>query len=86
MDIHELMDTHRWCYWLDEMQPDDSTERFRVSIVVENEPGHFPTGGGDVVPWYWDKATCRAKNTDLGLTPEDVDRIVASSMFSAGRN
>lgn len=80
----DLMEHNRWVYWLDEMAADSlclDEPRFRVSIVVENEDGHFPTGGGDVAPWYWDAQTCRVKNAALGYSEEEVHQIIASSMF-----
>lgn len=75
MQIAELMETHRWCYFL------DITELFRVNIVFENVNGHFPSGSGDTSPWYWDEAVCAAQNEKRGLSKGDVSGIVASSMF-----
>jgi len=82
--IDELLDTTQYCYWLDESEPArDNPDRFRVCLVFEGEPGYRPTGGGDVEPWYWNRATCAYMNeTKRGLTPDEVDRIVASSMFA----
>ncbi len=53
----------RQCYWLREAENcPGNTERFRVCLVTENEPGYQPTGGGEgedaVEPWYWDHLTC----------------------------
>jgi hypothetical protein len=74
--------SQRYCFYLDETEPDPTDRnRFRVSVVRENEPGHYPTGGGDKAPWYWDKATCREQNAKLGLTEDDEFKIVVSSMF-----
>lgn len=66
---------------------------YRVSVVVENESGHFPTGDwpyeGKVdqrVPWFWGATyegamkICAAQNEKLGLTPEDVIAILGSSI------
>lgn len=62
---------------------------WRVSIVVENEPGHYPTGGGGKAPWFWGserkdyklaKETERAMNERIGLNERDVHRIISSSM------
>lgn len=68
---------------------------YRVSIVVENESGHFPTGdspeGGDRMPWYWGKtyeeakAVCAEQNAKRGLSEEDVFAIITSSMAGPGR-
>lgn len=82
--VTELMETHRWVYWLDEAATEDlcmDKPRYRVSIVVEGESGHFPTGGGDVAPWFWNKKTCRVKNAARGYSREEESKIVASSMF-----
>ena len=77
-----LNDGTRYCYWLDKTQPDQQyPDRFRVSLVFENESGYRPTGGGDVVPWYWDVKTCKEQNARLGLTTTDVNNIILSSMF-----
>ena len=58
---------------------------YRVSLVFENEPGHFPTGGGDVAPWFWDEATCERMNQERwGLTDVEALEIVLSSM-AAGK-
>lgn len=70
----------------------------RVSIVVENESGHFPTGGGDTAPWYWGdrenesksfvEATELAarKNAELGYSETQIADILTSSMrLSFGR-
>lgn len=86
--LDELLDTTRYCYWLDQSEPDHvKPDRFRVCLVFENEPGYRPTGGGGVEPWCWNKATCERMNEKkLGLTPEEANRIVASSMFSHSTN
>lgn len=75
----------RWVYWLDKTRPENDTrETFRVSVVVENESGHYPTGGGPndpmKAPWYWDDETCRLKNAERGYTVEECWDIVNSSM------
>lgn len=61
------------------------------SVVTENVAGHSPlTGQGECAqPWYWGHDLAKAKeiasdyNTRLGLTPEDVRDIVASSFAAA---
>ncbi len=83
--VTDLMENHRWVYWLDETATERlclDEPRFRVSVVVEGVQGYFPTGGGDVVPWYWDEQTCRAKNAALGYSREEELKIVGSSMFA----
>lgn len=66
---------------------------YRVSFVIENESGHFPTGdtpeGGQTEPWYWgptlkDAEECAAKyNADRGISPEEADKILVSSMVAS---
>lgn len=95
--LAELMQTRRWCYWLDQTHPDPDEERvkgqppkvFRVSVVVENEPGHYSTGGGESdplkAPWYWDQETCEKANAEMGVTVEAAFDIVTSSMAASNR-
>ena len=81
------MATKRQCYWLHLLEPEPGyPDRFRVCLVTEDEPGYQPTGGGEgdheVVPWYWDRATCAAMNEKrFGLDEEEAHKIVLSSMF-----
>jgi hypothetical protein len=37
----------------------------KVSIVFENDDGHYPTGGGDKEPWYWGNGVDEAKSYRL---------------------
>ncbi len=77
----------RQCYWLHELEPKPGhPDRFRVCVVTEDESGYQPTGGGEgtdeVVPWYWDEATCREMNArHFALDDDAVHQIVCSSMF-----
>ena len=80
----------KWVYWLDLTKPDPDnkegeTRCYRVSIVVENDPGHYPTGGEDKLPWYWDEDTCKEKNKELGFNPLEAYDIVSSSMAAQHR-
>ena len=84
-DVSELMRTRAWCFWLDQSHPDPDMSGkarfFRVSIVIQNERGHFPTGGKNLqAPWYWDEETCVAQNAKRGVTKEMAFEIVSSSM------
>ena len=63
----------KWVYYVDLTAPDPNKTTgeprgYRVSIVVENEPGHYPTGGGDKSPWYWDEGHAGYKTRNLVLT------------------
>lgn len=79
------MQTRRWVYWLDKSKPclEGRPNAHPVSIVVENESGHYPTGQGDLqMPWYWDDTTCETKNRELGFSPGEVFNIVESSIIA----
>lgn len=83
----------RFCYFIpaDAFLPGHG---YRVSIVIENEPGHFPTGDwpyegkvGQRVPWFWGmtyEAACRIADEQnekqLGLTKEEAFKILGSSI------
>jgi hypothetical protein len=71
---------------------------FRVSIVFENESGHYPTGTwpyegkvGQKAPWFWGDtfaaatATARAANEERGISAAAETAIVASSMSRGSR-
>ena len=83
--ITELMEKHRWCYWLDRSRKSDEPGTYPVSVVIENHSGHYPTGGGDKdplkAPWYWNRETCRQANAERGISESDAFDIVCSSMF-----
>lgn len=61
------------------------------SLVIENEPGHWPMMGRGpmATPWYWgdtfEEATATAANYNArayGLSPQDCADIQCSSMFA----
>lgn len=64
----------------------------RVSIVIEGQAGHYPTGGGDKAPWYWGddndearslreaKQTAEVYNLRRGINAVEALRIVGESM------
>ncbi len=74
----------RFCYYVSPAQEPP----FVPSIVRENEPGHAPLIGRDDLaqPWVWGdtlaeaEAVCAEANRKLGLSQDDVDAIIASSM------
>lgn len=63
------------------------------SLVTENEAGHAPlTGQGELSePWFWgddyEKACeiARQENARLGLTEDDVQEIIESSVAASMR-
>ena len=80
----ELMNANvPYVFWLDKTQKSDGL--YRVCFVFKDEPGFFPTGGGDIEPWWWDEQTCIAKNKKLGYDEEQAFEIVSSGMFSRKR-
>lgn len=88
----KLLDGARKCYYV----PADAyveEHGYRVSIVVEGEAGHHPTGTwpytgapGESMPWFWGhdyaeaKRICDMENARMGLSIADSIRIVSSSM------
>ena len=84
--------SNRTCYYI----PVDGYiegEGFRVAVVTENEPGYRQTGTwpytgarGETRPYFWGHdyndacAIAREQNKKLGLSEEDVIKIIASSM------
>lgn len=76
-----------YCYYVFETMCEEG-KGFRPVVIVEGEPGYHMQGGDgpmDSLPWYWGhdfkkaQEICSKQNERLGLTPQDVDRIVASS-------
>lgn len=89
-DLTELMNTRRWCYYI----PDNGFvpgKGYRVSVVIEGEWGHFPTGdlnwkaSNHVEPWFWGttykeaEEFCAEQNQRLGIDVVEVWKIVCSS-------
>ena len=93
--LGRLLATRRWCYVI----PSDGFVKgfgWRVSIAIEKESGHYPTGdlracdgdyeGGATLPWFWGetfeeaRACCDEQNAKLGYTPLEAATIVASTM------
>ena len=84
--------TQRQCYYIDPSQgswnEELETYGYIPSIVREHEPGHYALlGSGEFAqPWYWGatledaQAIADKGNHDLGLTPDDVIDIMASSI------
>lgn len=90
--IDELLNTRRFCYVIPESGYVEG-KGYRVSIAIEREPGHFPTGntpeGGDQEPWYWGntfeeaREICDRENKErLGIDVLDAYKIVMSTMTS----
>lgn len=84
------MTDKRFCYYVVETQDASEHGGFVPSLVIEGEEGHSPMVGDSSklqAPWVWGDTLAQAQeiagvfNKRLGLTIQDVDRIVASSMF-----
>lgn len=89
----------RFCYFIP-MGSFIHGRGWRVSIVRENESGHFPTGSwpysgrpGETLPYFWGdpdnpndlesaEEVCSKMNERMGLSKQDVVKIVSSSMFA----
>jgi hypothetical protein len=66
---------------------------YRVSLVVEGEDGHYPTGDwpyhgkpGETLPWFWGpsleeaETACDEYNQKHGIDPKTAAIIVAQTM------
>ncbi len=82
----------RQCFYIPELQFDGNG--FIPSVVYEGEKGHHPMRGDDGTgssPWYWGKTLAEAQeiargyNERAGLSEQDVNEIVLSSMFAKTR-
>lgn len=87
--MNHLLEKKRWVYFLDTTMaaPDDNMrpsapKQFRVCIVIEGEPGFYPTGdrSKQQEPWFWTEAQCEEENEKRGFSKLDAAKIVASSM------
>ena len=80
------MTTRRTCIFVSETML--TKDGYIPSVVTEDEPGHAPlTGNGDFArPWYWGhdiveaRRLAREYNEQLGLSEDDVQAIILSSM------
>lgn len=80
--------TGRYCFQIMEKSRDE--KGYIPVLIQEGMSGYTPLSGNGrfASPWYWgteyaDACAVAAKaNADLGLTPEDVKEIIASSYRS----
>jgi hypothetical protein len=95
--IDELMTIKRFAFYI----PADGyvmNQGFRVSVVFEDTPGHFPTGNwpydgapDQKRPWFWGhdlkaaEAACDAQNERMGISPIEAIKIIGSSMAAGNR-
>ena len=88
MTTQELLDEGRpYAFWINPLQDTSEHGGFVPNIVFQDETGFRPmTGQDDQQAWVWGKTldvarmACSKANTDAGRTPDEVMRIVASSM------
>jgi len=80
--IEELMQTHRYVFYLDENHPQfiNGETVYPVSVVFEGVRGRCPTGGRGTVPWLWSKQVCQSKNNEMHSQDVQI-QIMGSSMF-----
>jgi hypothetical protein len=96
-EVAKLLAENRFCYFVPVDGRIDGCG-FRASIVIENTAGHFPTGvwpfdgrHGQTRPLFFGPLLEDAQravaelNLKLGLTTQDVLKIVTSSMFPKRR-
>jgi len=89
LDVQTLLATRRWCYYIPLSAFEDG-KGYRVSIIVEGEEGHFPTGTPDKAPWYWGmtyrdaEQTAAEANAKLGIDETTVVKLLMSSMRGPG--
>lgn len=77
-----------WCVYVDAGQYPDDHGGFVPSVVVKDEAGHYPMLGKDgASPWVWgpdyksaNKVAEEYNRDRLGLTQDQVDEIIISSM------
>lgn len=79
-----------FCYWINPSQDPNAHGGYVPSTVFEDRDGHYPMMGNGACaePWLWgdtlEKAeeVCKRVNANkLGLTTDEIDRILVSSMF-----
>lgn len=87
------LERQRWCFWVNPSQTIGEMG-FVPSVVIDGEPGHRPlTGDGSPyqLPWFWGKTyreameCCATENAKRGLSMEEVDDILLSSMLASRR-
>lgn len=88
MPMPQLIPGH-FCYYVNAVQDVELHGGYVPSVVIENEAGHYPMEGDPTkhqAPWVWGKTLpvaeqlAREANARLGLTEDDVTRILMSSM------
>ena len=84
--MKDILQGRRWVAYIPPTAYDEEQKGYRVSFVIEGEAFHRPTGGGDVMPWYWGPTLADAEsaavayNKELGIDEDEAFMIVARSM------
>jgi hypothetical protein len=82
----ELLATRRWAYFI----PPDAFvpgKGFRVSVVIEGERGHFPTGTMSDPPWFWGMTYQEAEQKAAEVNAYDLrldEKTIVDITKSAG--
>lgn len=84
----------RMVYWVDPSGFDKEAKGYRVSLVVEGEQGHRPTGDDDYrtnprarLPYFWGptlkdaEKAAEAQNEKMGISAKEATLIIFASMF-----
>lgn len=86
LDHVRLVEPRQCFYILDALKTEGG---YVPALVTENEPGYAPMSGDPdklQTPWVWGptkgmpSGQAADRNAQMGLSPDDVARIVASSM------
>lgn len=78
----------KYCFWINETQDPSVHGGYVPSLVVENDPGHYPMIGDPrqhQAPWVWGdletaQRLAKEHNESMGINEERAMQIVASSM------
>jgi len=78
-----------WCYYICPSQDPNEHNGYVPSIVVRDEAGFRPLNGNGscATPWVWGltlkeaEAQARKRNLRIGISPEEANLIVLSSML-----
>jgi hypothetical protein len=93
-ELAELLNTRRWCYYIP-LTAFVEDRGFRVSVVIEDVDGHYPTGDLDwkardhKEPWFWGmtyheaEQTAAEQNAKLGYSERDIVEIINSSILKS---
>lgn len=87
------LETGKYCFWMNECQNPKEHGGYVPSIVIEDDPGHYPMVGDPKkcqAPWVWgDLETARRiakeRNNSMGISDERAREICDSSIRASFR-